>query len=163
MIMANLITCSRIILSLIMLLYPTCFPPFYYCYLLAGFTDMIDGTIARKCGTVSDFGARLDTIADLIFVIVSAYKFLPILNLPIIVRIWTDVIAVIKIINIISGYVMKKRFVSVHTIANKLTGVLLFAFPLSAEMMDIRYSAAVVCAAATFAAIQEGHVIRTIG
>ena len=160
--MANLITCSRIILSLIMLLYPACSPPFYCCYLLAGFTDMIDGTIARRCGAVSDFGAGLDTIADLIFVIVSAYRFLPILNLPIIVWIWTGVIAVIKIINIISGYVMKKRFVSVHTIANKLTGVLLFAFPLSAAMMDIRYSATVVCAAATFAAIHEGHVIRTI-
>lgn len=44
----------------------------------------------------------------------------------------------------------------------KLTGILLFAFPLSAAMMDIRYSAAVVCVAATFAAIHEGHVIRTI-
>lgn len=160
--MANLITCSRIILSLIMLLYPAYSPPFYCCYLLAGFSDMIDGTIARRCGAVSDFGAGLDTIADLIFVIASAYKFLPILNLPIIVWIWTGVIAVIKIINIISGYVMKKRFVSVHTIANKLTGVLLFVFPLSAAMIDIRYCATVVCVAATFAAIQEGHVIRTI-
>lgn len=160
--MANLITYSRIILSLIMLRYPACAPPVYCCYLFAGFSDMIDGTIARRCGTVSDFGAGLDTIADLIFVIVSAYKFLPILNLPIIVWIWTGVIAVIKIINIISGYVMKKRFVSVHTIANKLTGVLLFVFPLSAAMMDIRYSATVVCVAATFAAIHEGHVIRTI-
>ena len=159
--MANLITFSRVILSLIMLFFPTGSSPFYCCYLLAGFSDMIDGTVARKCETANDFGARLDTIADVFFVAASAYKLLPVLNIPVEIWIWTGVIAMIKVINIISGYVINKQFISVHTTANKLTGLLLFILPLSTAVIDIRYSTIVVCMAATFAAIQEGHFIRT--
>ena len=44
---------------------------------------------------------------------------------------------------------------------NKVTGGLLFALPLTLRFIDLRYTGAVVCAVATFAAIQEGHYIRT--
>ena len=71
------------------------------------------------------------------------------------------VIGVIKAVNLISGYVMRKEFVAVHTVMNKVTGILLFALPLTLSIIDLKYSGAVVCAAATFAAIQEGHLIRT--
>ena len=69
-------------------------------------------------------------------------------------------IAVIKLINIISGFVVAKQFVSVHTAANKITGLLMFVLPLTMAVVELRYSALVVCVAATFAAIQEGHFIR---
>ena len=68
---------------------------------------------------------------------------------------------VIKAINLISGYVIRKEFVALHTVMNKVTGVLLFVLPLTVTVIDLKYSGAVVCAAATFAAIQEGHFIRT--
>ena len=70
-------------------------------------------------------------------------------------------IALIKIINIISGYIVQKQFVSVHSAMNKVTGLLLFVFPLTISFIDLKYSAAVLCFFATFAAIQEGHFIRT--
>jgi hypothetical protein len=38
---------------------------------------------------------------------------------------------------------------------------LLFALPLTLNFIELRYSAVVVCVIATFAAIQEGHFIRT--
>ena len=38
---------------------------------------MIDGTIARKTGAVSNFGSRLDTIADFVFMLVCSIKILP--------------------------------------------------------------------------------------
>lgn len=44
---------------------------------------------------------------------------------------------------------------------NKLTGLLLFLFSLTLPFIDWNLSAVVLCAAATFAAIQEGHYIRT--
>ena len=122
---------------------------------------MIDGTVARMCEETSEFGARIDSMADIIFVAASVYKFLPVLRLPVSIWIWTVIIALIKLINIISGYVVKKKFVSMHTIANRITGILLFFFPLSVVIVDIRFSAIVVCMAATFAAIQEGHFIRS--
>ena len=47
----------------------------------------------------------------------------------------------------------------VHSMINKMTGGLLFIFPLTLTFIDLRYSASVVCMAATAAAIQEGYLI----
>lgn len=47
---ANAITYCRIIISMLMFLFSVFSPEFYVCYLLAGISDMIDGTIARKLG-----------------------------------------------------------------------------------------------------------------
>lgn len=113
--MANLITCSRIILSVIMLFFPACSCSFYVCYVFAGFTDMIDGTVARMREEVSEFGTRIDSIADMIFVAASVYKLFPVLSIPAGIWIWTGVIAIIKVFNISCGYVIKKKFVSMHT------------------------------------------------
>lgn len=54
--LANVIMGCRILFSAIIFLVPVFSPVFYGCYLAAGFTDMIDGTIARKLGTESEFG-----------------------------------------------------------------------------------------------------------
>ena len=53
---------------------------------------------------------------------------------------------------------MEKHFVAEHTIMNKITGFLLFVFPITLLFIDFKYSAVVACAVATFAAIQEGYV-----
>ena len=60
----------------------------------------------------------------------------------------------------ISGFVIQKRFVILHTVMNKLTGALLFMLPLTLQFADLSYSAAIVCFIATLAAVQEGHFIR---
>lgn len=43
---------------------------FYVVYLTAGLTDMADGAIARRTNSVSEFGTKLDTFADFVFVVV---------------------------------------------------------------------------------------------
>ena len=48
-----------------------------------------------------------------------------------------------------------------HTVMNRVTGVLLFALPLTLSFINLNYSGTIVCTVATFAAIQEGHLIRT--
>lgn len=68
---------------------------------------MIDGTIARKLGTESEFGSKFDTIADIVFVVAAAYKMFPVMEIPKGIWIWIGVIALIKIINIISGFVVE--------------------------------------------------------
>ena len=158
--LANVITGCRILFSAIIFWVPVFSPVFYGCYLAAGCTDMIDGTIARKLGTESEFGSKFDTIADIVFVAAAAYKMFPVMEIPKGIWIWIGVIALIKIINIISGFVAEKQFVSVHTAANKITGLLVFLLPLTMAVVELRYSALVVCIVATFAAIQEGHFIR---
>ena len=158
---ANIITGSRIIFGIAILFVPTLSPLFYVLYGAAGLTDMIDGTVARKTNTVSAFGAKLDTIADIVFVAVCLIKLLPILDIPVWLWIWIAAIALIKVINMISGYVTQKKWIAPHTVMNKVTGALCFLLPLTLSFIDLKYSAIVVCAAATFAAIQEGHYIRT--
>ena len=159
--MANLITGIRILCSIALLFFPAFSPAFYTLYLVAGVSDMIDGTVARKTGTASAFGSKLDTAADFILAAVCLIKLIPALDMPIWLIIWIAVIALIKAINIISGYVMRKEFVAAHTVMNKVTGVFLFILPLTVSFIDLKYSGALVCAVATFAAIQEGHYIRT--
>ena len=155
--MANIITGTRIVISAFLLFCPAFSPAFFMLYIAAGVSDMIDGAVARKTGTVSEFGSRLDTIADIVFTAVCLIKMLPVLDIPIWLYIWIAIIALIKAANIAAGYIRRKEFISVHSIMNKVTGGLLFVFPLTLAFIDLRYSAAVVCMAATAAAIQEGH------
>ena len=158
---ANILTGCRIFGSVLLLFFPALSSEFYVTYLLCGFSDMIDGTIARKTNSTSKFGSQLDTIADLIFVVVSLFKLLPAIHVPQWLWIWGGVIAVIKISNIICGYVSKKQFISLHTIMNKVTGLLLFLLPLTISFVELKYTAIVVCSIATFSAIQEGFYIIT--
>lgn len=159
--MANLITIIRVLCSFALLFCPAFSAAFYSLYITAGLSDVADGWVARKTNTVSDFGAKLDTMADFVFVVVCLVKLLPDMEIPVWLYIWIGVIALIKVINIVSGFVVQKRFVAVHSVMNKVTGVLLFALPLTLSFVDLKYSATVVCAVATFAAVQEGHFIRT--
>ncbi len=159
--MANIITIVRILCSIAILFCPVFSVAFYSLYITAGLTDMIDGWVARKTNTVSEFGAKLDTVADFVFVVVCLVKLLPIMDFPSWLYIWIGVIALIKIINIVSGYVIQKQFVTIHSLMNKVTGLLLFVLPLTLSFINLRYSAVVVCLVATFAAVQEGHFIRT--
>ena len=159
--MANIITGVRMLCGIALLFFPVFSPSFYALYIVAGVSDVIDGTVARKTETVSEFGSKLDTAADFVLVAVCLIKLIPVLDIPSWLFIWISIVALIKTINVISGYVLHKEFVAVHTVMNKVTGILLFILPLTLTIIDIRYSGAIVCAVATFAAIQEGHCIRT--
>ena len=159
--MANTITVFRIAAGIVLLFCPVFSPAFYVLYIAAGLSDMLDGFVARKTNTVSRFGARLDTIADFVLVVVCLIKLLPVLRIPAWLYGWIGIIALIKAVNIVSGFAVQKKFVAVHSVMNKTTGALLFLLPLTIPVLPLKYSAIVVCAAATFAAIQEGHFIRT--
>jgi CDP-diacylglycerol--glycerol-3-phosphate 3-phosphatidyltransferase len=116
---------------------------------------MIDGTIARKTISNSEFGAIFDTVSDFLFVVVSLIKFLPLIHIPIWLWIWLVIIAIIKIGNIIYGYATKKHFIPPHTVMNKITGLILFLLPLTLSFVELKYSSVLVCLVATFSAIQE--------
>ena len=98
---ANIITGLRIIFSLPLLFVPLSSAWFYALYLLCGFTDMIDGTVARKMGSASDFGAKLDTVSDFVFMAVALIKFVTHLHIPVWLWIWIGVVAMIKLGNVV--------------------------------------------------------------
>ena len=159
--MANAITVFRMAAGIVLLLCPVFSPAFCVFYIAAGLSDILDGFVARKTDTVSELGAGLDTMADFVFVVVCLIKLLPVLRISPWLYGWIGIIALIKVVNIISGFAVQKKLVTVHSFMNKATGVLLFLLPLTIPAVPLKTSAIVVCAAATFAAVQEGHFIRT--
>ena len=120
---------------------------------------MIDGWLARKLQAESKTGSVLDSIADFSFVTCCAIQLLPILSIPSWLWIWAGIIVIIKIVNQILSLIIFKRFYFPHTIANKLTGFLLFLTvpTISWHIIPI----AIVAVIATFTAIQEGYSIST--
>lgn len=152
---ANIMTISRILCSICLLFCPVFSIGFYILYLFCGLTDMVDGTIARKTNTASDFGARLDTVADIIFVAVCFVKILPLMDFPAWLWTWIVAIAIVKTGNVVWGLVREKKLISMHTMLNKVTGFLLFVLPMTFGFMEPVYSSAVVCFFATLAAIHE--------
>jgi CDP-diacylglycerol--glycerol-3-phosphate 3-phosphatidyltransferase len=154
--LANIFTVCRILGSMALLLFPAFSVEFCILYLFCGFSDMIDGIIARKTNRVSDWGGRLDTVADLVFVVTACIRLCPAIQIPLWLWIWSGGIATIKIGTIILGFVLQHQFISVHTFMNKVTGLLLFLLPMTMSFVELQYTATVVCTVATFSAIQEG-------
>ena len=152
---ANIITGSRIVFSLPLLFIPLASAWFYALYLLCGFTDMVDGTVARRMGSATEFGARLDAVSDFVFMTVALIKFVPHLNIPVWLWIWIGVIAMMKLGNAAFGFVRTKKLVSPHTVLNKVTGLLLFLLPMTINFLDLTYTLPIICALATVAAIHE--------
>ena len=152
---ANIITSCRILGSIGLLFCPVFSACFYRLYTFCGLTDMVDGTIARKTGAAGSFGAKLDTVADFLFVIASFMKLVPVIQIPIWIWVWTAAIAAVKLVNLVREILGSKQISSLHTVVNKVTGFCLFLLPLTIPVVDLRYTAPVVCVMATIAAIRE--------
>ena len=131
---------------------------FWTLYALCGLSDMVDGWLARKLHAESKTGAVLDSVADILFVVCCAARLLQEVEIPVWLWIWAGVIVFIKIVSQISALVVRKRFCFPHTVANKLTGFLLFLTVPTMFWSMIPIS--IVAAVAMFAAVQEGHLIR---
>lgn len=149
---ANLITVSRIVFSLLLLVWPMAPDRFAIFYLLCGVSDVLDGFIARKLRTESEKGAMLDSAADLIFAVFYAVRVLPRLSLPRWLWLWTGGIAVVKLTFMLLVSHQKRKLFIRHSWLNKLTGLLVFLLPL---MPEAKYGAVFACAAATLAAGEE--------
>ena len=152
---ADILTLFRAACGMLMVFLPVRSPAFAALYLTGGISDMIDGTVARKTGTESDHGSKLDTVCDLVFIGACLYKLLPFLELPGFILIWTACIAVIKGIGMIIGYVRIKRLAIFHSRINKTVGLMLFLLPVIKCVCDSGILPVTVCAFATIAAVHE--------
>lgn len=128
--MANILTFIRIICGLLILVIPAFSKWYYILYLLGWFTDAIDGTVARKTGKATEKGAKFDTVADIIFVLSVVVKLVCNLSVPIWLIIWIVIIAVVKITGVLVGFLRHHRFIAVHSVLNKICGILVFFPPL---------------------------------
>lgn len=128
--MANILTGIRILCGILIMCFPAFSGWYYFFYLLGGFTDAIDGTVARKMGEVTDFGSKFDTVADFVFVIAVAIKIIGNLRVPLWLLIWIIMIALIKIGSHLAGYFKYHELKTVHSALNKVCGGVTFIVPL---------------------------------
>ena len=128
---ADSFTAARIVISVFLLFIPMHTPWFLGVYTVAGLTDVVDGWIARKTDSSSDFGARLDSVADLTFYTITVLRLLPVLIDILPGAIWYGVVLVllVRLASYLTAAVKFHRFASMHTWLNKLTGGAVFLLP----------------------------------
>ena len=68
---ANYLSISRIIMSIIMCFTKSFSFTFYFIYVYCGLSDTLDGYIARKNKTTSEVGEKIDSIADVDLIILE--------------------------------------------------------------------------------------------
>lgn len=155
----NILTAMRILFSAVLFFQRPFSVWFYIFYSLCGISDMADGFSARKLNAESAFGATLDSIADFVFLMVTAVVVFPYLTIKIGILEVIAAILIIRIIGIFLGFLIHKKLILLHTVADKITGLMIFVSVYFMERMDINILAVPICVAASVAAIQEVALI----
>lgn len=151
----NFISFMRIVLSLILIFVKPLSLVFYLIYIVCGFSDIMDGYISRKKGITSSLGAKLDSFADMVMIFVLLFVLYPILNPEIKIIIWIISIAIIRLLSMFVALRKYKTFASIHTYGNKITGLLLFIFPISLSFLNATVLMYIICVVASITAIEE--------
>lgn len=156
-IIPNVITSLRIIGAVLLFFVEPLGVPFYIIYSFCGLTDAVDGFVARKLNVATEFGAKLDSVSDLLFYIVMIVRLLPVLMKVLPGWIWyfALLVVIIRITSYVVSAVKYKKFASIHTFLNKATGFLVFIVPyLIFTPIFFAYSV-FVCAVGLIASAQE--------
>ena len=124
----NAISILRIAGTIWLLLMTPLTPLFFVVYTVTGVTDVLDGAIARRYGTESELGARLDSIADLLFYTLILIRIFPVLwaTLPKVIWVVVGMILLIRFISYGLAAFKYHLFASVHTYLNKFMGLMVF-------------------------------------
>lgn len=148
-----IISILRIPLSAAMLAVPSFSALFWIFYLDSGLTDILDGFLARKLHQESALGAKLDSIADFvgcltIFAVIN-------MNSPRWLWLCALAIALLRFVSYGIGFNKYHAFTALHTWANKLTGLLIFAAPILYCLCGLLFTGIVLCVAAVALACEE--------
>lgn len=155
--MADTVTTMRIGVSVLLLFLSLDTIWFLITYTFAGVTDVLDGWLARKTGSASEFGARLDSIADLLFYGILLIRLFPLFFQILPGEIWYAVLGIVTVrfASYATAAVKYHCFASLHTWLNKLTGAAVFLLPyVILSSFGVVYSWAV-CILAFAAALEE--------
>ncbi len=135
--LANIVSSSRIIGAFALFCLNDFTPLFLGIYVFCGFTDFIDGPIARKTKTSSTLGAALDTIGD-VLTYLALVKILVIQNLiPTWAIIWLGACIVVGFVVAFISQGRFKKFYIPHTYLGKSLGGAIFVLPIAAKIMPI--------------------------
>ncbi len=152
--LANYISILRILLVFTLFLTKPLSTEFFVIYVVCGLSDIFDGYIARKTQT-SKLGEKLDSAADLIMLAVLFIILYGFLNLTVQIFAWIIIIVMIRVASIITVFIKYKTFAVLHTFGNKVTGFMLFLFPLMLKIFNPNIFMYVLCIIASISAVEE--------
>lgn len=157
--LANSITFSRVVCAIFLVFTVSFSKMFWMLYLYGGVSDLLDGPIARKLNQQSDLGGKLDSMADLIFLISIVIVVVPNVVIPIWIWVCIGGIALIRIVSYGIGYKKYHTFSSLHTYANKVTGAFFFATPVLYIIFGITITGIIISLLAFVSALEELLII----
>lgn len=159
----NYITLVRLILSVLLFFITDNWILFLMIYFVCGVSDVLDGFLARKFHLQTKTGARLDSLADFIFFFSAFFRMLLSYRLiippPIILG--SILIVLIRFFNL---HITRKKFGMpgiLHTIGNKLSGIIFF-FACPAAVM-LGYIPIWVVFIPLFSALEETLILLNAG
>lgn len=137
----NCVTLLRIIGSLALLGLDTSDRVFWYIYIFCGFTDVLDGFLARLLNVTSEVGSKLDSISDISFYLVMLFKFFNDFrnNIPSWAWYWLVIIIILRFISYSVSFIKTKELQHSHSIFNKMTGMLAFVLPFVYNSRIVNY------------------------
>jgi phosphatidylglycerophosphate synthase len=158
--LANLVSIGRMFLSVSLVPLRDNIPVFVLVYLACGASDVLDGMIARKTGSESVMGARLDSLADVLmfgavlWVLLLKYGetlsgYLPLVGVVVLLKLGNVAIAMVKFRCFVIG---------LHTWGNKLTGLLVYSAPLLLLFFRSRGVILPIFIVSVLAALEEGAI-----
>ena len=152
-----MITSIRILTTALMLFTMPFSGVFYAIYTIAGITDIADGYVARKTNQITEFGARLDSIADIVFYSVMVYKIFPVLWDKAPIGLWCFAFAIVfvRLLSYIVAAVKHKCFTALHTYMNKFTGFLFFLIPYTIRFDVFIAFCVLTCIVGAVASVEE--------
>ena len=153
----NIITLMRLIGTFCLFFVKPLSIGFFIIYSLCGISDVLDGAIARATNSTSEIGAKLDSIADMLFYAVMLVKILPVLIDLLPAWVWYVVMTVlaVRLSSYLIAAVKFKKFASLHTYMNKLTGLTIFLTPYFIRESFGYVYCLVVCSVAGLASLEE--------
>lgn len=152
---ANYISVLRMFFVITLTLVKPLSIEFFVIYLICGTSDFFDGYIARKNNTVSELGAKLDSIADLLMVMVMMTVIYPIISPTVQIITWIAIIGIVRLVSMLVVFMKYRTFGMLHTYCNKITGFILFILPFFLTFIRLDVLTYIICILASISAIEE--------
>lgn len=156
--LANIVTFTRVIGAIVLFSRSRIDSVFLWVYILCGFTDLIDGPIARKTGSSSALGATLDTVGDVLTYLALTKILVKNKLVPVWVLIWIISDGVLfGICAFISKHRFKKFYLP-HTYLGKIFGGSVFVLPLAMQFIPKEICMSIICTIASIHAIELFYI-----
>lgn len=158
---ADAVTASRVPCAVLLVAVPAFSAGFLALYAWCGASDVLDGWLARRRGSADALGARLDSTADAVFCACAAISLVPVLPWELWIVIAACIVAAARIASYAIGYRKYHAYAALHTNLNKLTGVVLFCYPVLYLLLGMSAASGLACAIAAISGVEE--LVITLG